>query len=60
MSLNEQADMLKKENNELEQLVELLQDEKVVTFADGRYCDDIHEAIMELLSMFISMGKLMM
>ena len=33
VSLHEQTDMLKKENNELEQLVELLQDEEVVTFA---------------------------
>ena len=32
--------LLNKENNDLEKLVEILQDDKLVTFADGRFTDN--------------------
>ena len=48
---------LKKENCDLEQLVSLLEDEEIVTFQDGRYCDEVREVIMDLLSMDVSMNQ---
>ena len=51
------VDNLNAENNELEKLVALLQNDTVVTFADGRYTDEIREVIMELVSLNVSINK---
>ena len=52
-----QINELEKENCYLEQLVSLLEDEEIVTFQDGRYCDEVREVIMDLLSMDVSMNQ---
>ena len=41
---------LRSENKDLEQLVEVLE-EVVVTFADGRFTDEIREVIMNLFAL---------
>ena len=53
----EQITQLENENKELEQLVDLLQDDEIVTFQEGKYCDEVREVIMELLSMDVSMNQ---
>ena len=35
----------------------LLEDEEIVTFQDGRYCDKVREVIMDLLSIDVSMNQ---
>ena len=35
----------------------LLEDEEIVTFQDGCYCDEVREVIMDLLSMDVSMNQ---
>ena len=35
----------------------LLEDEEIVTFQDGRYCDEVREVIVDLLSMDVSMNQ---
>ena len=55
--LESKVQLLNKENNDLEKLVEILQDDKLVTFADGRFTDEIWEVIMELVSLNVSINK---
>ena len=55
--LSEKVESLNKENIYLNGLLELLEDEKIVTFERGRYSNDIREVIMELLSLNVSMNK---
>ena len=55
--LQEKIKNLNRENRELQQLVSLLQDDEIITFQNGRYCDDIRETIMELLNLNVSMNK---
>ena len=49
---------LSDENQDLQELVSLLEDDEVVTFHDGRYCNEIREVIMCLLSMNVSMRNI--
>ena len=37
--------------------MEILEDDKVVTFADGRFTDEIREVIMELVLFNVSINK---
>ena len=53
----EQLKNLEDENRELEQFVALLEENEIVTFQDGRYCDEVREVIMDLLSMDVSMSQ---
>ena len=53
----EQITQLGNENRELEQLAYLLQDNETVTFQEEKYCDEVREVIMELLSMDVSMNQ---
>ena len=53
----EQLKNLEDENWELEQLVALLEENEIVAFQDGRYCDKVREVIMDLLSMDVSMSQ---
>ena len=46
--LSEKVESLNKENIYLNGLLELLEDEKIVTFERGRYSNDIREVIMDL------------
>ena len=55
--LSEKVESLNKENIYLNGLLELLEDEKIVTFERGRYSNDIREVIMELLLLNVSMNK---
>ena len=56
-SLESKVQILNKENDELEKLVEILQDDEVITFADGRFTNEIREVIMELVSLNVSINK---
>ena len=53
----EQLKNLEDENRELEHLVALLEENGIVTFQDGRYCDEVRKVIMDLLSMDVSMSQ---
>ena len=55
--LSNKVKELNSENKDLEMLIALLEDEEIVTFQNGRYCDEIREVIMELLSLNVSMNK---
>ena len=55
--LESKVQLLNKENNDLEKLVEILQDDKLVTFADGRFTDETREVIMELVPLNVSINK---
>ena len=55
--LSEKVESLNKENIYLNGLLELLEDEKIVTFERGRYSNDTREIIIELLSLNVSMNK---
>ena len=55
--LQKNIEDLNRENKELQELICLLQDEEIIVFQNGRYCDDIRETIMELLNMNVSMNK---
>ena len=48
---------LELKEKELDYLETLLNDEKIQTFADGKYSDDVRLTIMELLSMNVSLSK---
>ena len=52
-----QIDDLEKENRDLEQLLSLLEDKEIVAFQDGRYCEEVREVIMDLLSMDFRMNQ---
>ena len=55
--LESKVKLLNKENNKLEKFVEILQDDKVVIFADGWFSDEIREVIMELVTLNVSINK---
>ena len=55
--LTAKTESLNRENGELEKLVTLLQDDEVVTFQDGKYCDDVREVVMKLLSLNVDVNK---
>ena len=55
--LTAKTESLNRENGELEKLVTLLQDGEVVTFQDGKYCDDVREVAMKLLSLNVGVNK---
>ena len=42
---------------ELEYIESVLEDQSIITFSDGKYTDDVHQTIMELLSMNVSVNK---
>ncbi|XP_066298380.1 uncharacterized protein [Branchiostoma lanceolatum] len=48
---------LKDENTELQQVESVMESKKVKTFYGGRYCDEIREVVMELLTSGVSMNK---
>ena len=54
--LTAKTESLNRENGELEKLVTLLQDDEVVTFQDGKYCD-VREVVMKLLSLNVGVNK---
>ena len=47
------------ENKQLHQLISLLDDHEVITFENGRFTNELREVIMELLSMNVSMCKVL-
>lgn len=57
MKLQKRVEVLSRKNDELEKLVELLQDDEIRTYENGKYTDEIRETIMELLSMNVAMTK---
>ncbi|XP_066927180.1 ERC protein 2-like [Clytia hemisphaerica] len=56
--LHSKVKTLNCENRQLQQFVALLQDDEVVTFHDGRYCNEIREVIMQLLQLNVSMKNI--
>ena len=55
--LEQKTSLLLLENTELNQLVNILNDDEIVTFENGRYCNGVRETIKELLSLNVSMNK---
>ena len=55
--LENRCEVLERENMELNQLIELVNDEEIVTFENGKYTDEVRETIMELLALNVSMNK---
>jgi len=55
--LEQKTSLLLLEKAELNQLIDILNDDEIVTFENGRYCDEVRETIMELLSLNVSMNK---
>ena len=55
--LENRCEVLERENMELNQLIELVNDEEIVTFENGKYTDGVRETIMELLALNVSMNK---
>ena len=55
--LEHKCKLLEREKNELNQFIDLLNDDEIVTFENGKYCDELRETIMELLSLNVSMNK---
>jgi transcriptional regulator NrdR family protein len=55
--LEQKTSLLLLEKTELNQLVDILNDDEIVTFENGRYCNEVRETIMELLSLNVSMNK---
>lgn len=53
--LEQKTSLLLLEKAELNQLIDI--DDEIVTFENGRYCDEVRETIMELLSLNVSMNK---
>ena len=49
---------LNSENRDLQELVSLLEDDEIVTFHDGKYCNEIREVVMRLLSLNVSMRNI--
>ena len=56
-ALTAEVSQLRSENKDLEQLVAVLEDDGVVTFADGRFTDEIREVIMNLVALGVSINK---
>ena len=56
-SLKDEVSQLRAENRDLEQLVALCNSDEVVTFADGRFTDEIREVIMNLVALNVSINK---
>ena len=55
--LEDRVSFLSQKNKEIEQLLALMEDDVISTFENGKYTDEIREAIMELLQMNVSMTK---
>ena len=55
--LDKKVSSLEEENRDMEALIELLDDDEIVSFKDGRYSNEVREVIMELLSLNVSMAK---
>ena len=55
--LEQKTSLLLLEKTELNQLVNILNDDEIVTFENGRYCNGVRETIKELLSLNVSMNK---
>lgn len=55
--LEQKTSLLLLEKAELNQLIDILNDDEIVTFENGRYYDEVRETIMELLSLNVSMNK---
>ena len=49
---------LKREHKEVEQLIEVINSADIVTFADGRFTNEIRRTVMELVSLNVSINKI--
>ncbi|CAH1242262.1 Hypp6517 [Branchiostoma lanceolatum] len=56
-ALHDKLQDLKVENTELQQIQSLMESKKVKAFYDGRYCNEIREVVMYLLTSGVSMNK---
>ncbi|XP_041475676.1 uncharacterized protein LOC121424143 [Lytechinus variegatus] len=57
-NLHERIHFLEQKNIELQQLMNLMHNDKIQTFADGRFNDSVHLTIMELLACNVSISKI--
>ena len=55
--LENHIDKLMERNKQLNEVVQMLESEEVVTFKDGQYTDEIRETVMDLLSMNVTTSK---
>lgn len=56
-SLQERVKFLERREKELQELIDLMEDDSIMTFEEGRYNDCIRQTIMELLAQNVSMNK---
>ena len=49
---------LQKEHNELDQVIDIVNSEEVVTFQNGRFTNEIRRTVMELVSLNVSINKI--
>ena len=49
---------LEREHKEVEQLIEVINSDDIVTFADGRFTNEIRRTVMELVSLNVSINKI--
>ncbi|XP_063962848.1 uncharacterized protein LOC135155998 [Lytechinus pictus] len=57
-NLQERIHFLEQKNMELQQLINLMEDDKIQTFADGKFNDSVCLTIMELLACNVSISKI--
>ena len=57
-NLTKQVKNLNEENKDLQQLVNLLNNEELITFENGRFNDDIRQAVMKLVGLNVSIKKI--
>lgn len=56
-SLHERVKFLERRTKELQELIDLMEDDSIRTFEEGRYNDCIRQTIMDLLAQNVSMNK---
>ncbi|XP_077987620.1 uncharacterized protein LOC144442217 [Glandiceps talaboti] len=55
--LHQHIFQLQKDNTELQHLVDLLENDEIETFYEGKYRDEVREVVMDLLSLNVSMNS---
>ena len=53
----EEVKKINAENLQLQQFINLMEDNEIITFKEGKYTNEIQEVIMELLALNVSMNK---
>ena len=57
-NLRSQVDLLSTEKEELQELVNICNSEDIITFANGRFTDEMRKTVMDLVAHNMSINKL--